>query len=130
MTVERHFLRIEQFPDAPEWHKLRVDVTSWCEQTRLNLLAELNQYEKGTPDWEATMGAIEFCEEVPSILEKSPDWSSARYSVVRASGGVRLLATPTQRLRHRGRSSVRNHVMLSLKTGILMKFHWPRERPW
>ena len=87
---------IQQLPDVPEWDQLRQDVTTWCEQTRLDLLAELTHHKQGTSDWETTMGAIEFCGEVPSILEKSSDWSSAWLSVARASGGVRLFATPTQ----------------------------------
>ena len=80
VTVDRS-PRIEQFPDAPEWGRLRRDVTNWCEQTRLDLVVELTKYEQGSSDWETTMGAVEFCGEVPSILEKSPDWANLAFEI-------------------------------------------------
>lgn len=71
----------------------------------------------GTLAWEVVAGAIDFCEEVPSVLEASADWSSAWVSVIDAKGPARLFAGRKQWARTLGRAQVEGEVLIGLQTG-------------
>jgi hypothetical protein len=78
---------------------------------------ELPRHSRQSPEWELVSGAIEFCAEIPSILQRSADWSAAWVSVSNAMRGARLADRHKQRLRIIGRSHIGNYVAMSLQTG-------------
>lgn len=90
---------------------------------------ELAKYQEGTTAWEVVNAALEFCSEIPPILEAAEDWSSAWSSVVRVTGGFRLFGGPKRQMRSFGRNRIMDRVVLSLQTGRLMPLKVPFKLP-
>jgi hypothetical protein len=111
----------EQRSGAPRWDTLHQEVAAFCRRTQAELVVELAKHDKDVPERDVVVGALEFCAEVPAILDSSDDWSAAWGAVAKAGGSV--LSTDRRKVRRNmGGSQVKNYVLLALQTGQIRDF--------
>jgi hypothetical protein len=122
-----------RFPDqlgrAPSWETRQRQAIDFCERSRSALISEVSRYERGSDGWQVASGALDFCSEVPTILEKSQDLPTASRSVVNACGRVPLLANEGRKKRALGKSQMMNCVVLGLQTGHVVDLQLPLGLP-
>lgn len=114
-----------QLRRAPSWEILQRQAVEFCDRSFAALVAEVSQYERGSDGWQVVSGALDFCREVPPILEESRDRSMAWRSVMNVCGRVPLLSNAARRKRALGKSQIMNHVVLGLQTGRIMDLELP-----
>ena len=122
-----------RFPDqlrrGPSWATLQRQVIDFCDRSRSALIVEVSQHERGSDGWQVLSGALDFCLEVPPIVEESRDRSMAWRSVINACGRVPLLANPGRKKRALGKAQVMNRVVLGLQTGRIRDLELPLDVP-
>jgi hypothetical protein len=121
-----------QLTGAPDWPVLQRTIIDWCETSRLQLSAEVAHLEVGTKLFEMTTGAIAICRELPTILEKSTDWSSAWVEVGHPPIGLPRIWDQEWLSSGLGRSQIRNCVLMGLQMGRISPLRLPlrtRARP-
>jgi len=118
-----------QLRRGPSWATLQRQVIDFCDRSRSALIVEVSQHERGSDGWQVLSGALDFCREVPPIVEESQDRSTALRSVINACGRVPLLANAGRRKRALGKSQIMNCVVLGLQTGRIMDLELPVGAP-
>jgi hypothetical protein len=77
-------------------------------------VGELAKHGPDAPERDVAAGAVEFCAEVPAILDSSHDRRGAWSAVAKAGGSV--LSMDRRKLRRNmGESQVKNFVLLALQ---------------
>jgi hypothetical protein len=118
-----------QLGRASSWETRQRQAIDFCERSRSVLITEVSRFERGSDGWQVASGALDFCSEVPTILEKSRDWPMAWRSVVNACGRVPLLANEGRKKRALGKSQIMNCVVLGLQTGHVVDLQLPLGLP-
>jgi len=114
-----------QLRRGPSWATLQRQVIDFCDRSRSALIVEVSQHERGSDGWQVLSGALDFCREIPPIVEGSRDRSTVWRSVVNACGRVPLLANARRKKRALGKSQIMNCVVLGLQTGRIMDLELP-----